>query len=150
MDTGKETARALLAILPLIHRLIVADLRQEADPETSMPQFRVLAYLAEEALTLSEIARRRHVSLQAAGILVQGLVERGWISRMPDPDDRRQANLHLTELGRAQYERVNERMLAHLSPLMEKLSSEESVAVGTALPALRRVLIQEENTDDNA
>lgn len=64
MWTPEETARALLAFLPLINRLIVTELRKEADEDTTMPQFRVLSYLAETPLTVGDIARR--VSLQAA------------------------------------------------------------------------------------
>ena len=144
MPNAEETARELLALLPLINRIMVADLRQEVGEDTTMPQFRVLAYLAEEPLTLSDIARRRRVSLQAAGELIQALVDRGWITRVPDPNDRRQMLLHLTEAGQQQYERAHGRMLTHLIPFMEMLTDDEIAAVKIALPALQRVLSREE------
>jgi DNA-binding MarR family transcriptional regulator len=75
---------------------------------------------------------------------VQALVERGWIVRTPDPSDRRQSLLSLTEQGRAHYERAQAQTLERLVPLMARLAPEELAAVRTALPALRRVLIQEE------
>jgi DNA-binding MarR family transcriptional regulator len=126
---------------------MAAELRQEAGEDTTMPQFRVLAYLAEEPLTLSMIARRRRVSLQAAGELVQMLNDRGWITRVPDPNDRRQMLLHLTEAGKQQYERAHSRMLTHLIPFMEKLTTEEMAAVQIALHALHHALAGQETTE---
>jgi len=139
---SENTARQLLAILPLINRILVADLRQEAGDNTTMPQFRVLAYLAEKPLTMSEVARIRRVTLQSAGELVQTLVDRGWITRVADPNDRRQTLLHLTDVGKQQYERVNSRMLTHMTPIMEKLTTEEMSTVQVALEALERVLAE--------
>lgn len=150
MPNAEETARELLALLPLINRIMVADLRQEVGEDTTMPQFRVLAYLADEPLTLSDIARRRRVSLQAAGELIQALVDRGWITRVADPKDRRQMLLHLTQTGQQQYQRAHDRMLAHLIPFMEMLTDDEIAAVKIALPALQRVLSREEIVEANA
>ncbi len=150
MSTAEESAHELLAILPLINRLMISELRREAGDDTTMPQFRVLSYLAEEPLTMSMIARRRRVSLQSAGELIQALVDRGWINRVPDPSDRRQTLLHLTDTGRQQYEQVNSRMLTHLIPLMENLTTEEMTAVEVALNALRRVLAREAIVEKDA
>ena len=140
--TTEEATRELLHILPLINRLMLAELRPEAGDETTMPQFRVMAYLSEQPLTLSAVARMRRVSLQAAGELVQTLVERGWIERIPDPTDRRQALLHLTQAGRQRFEQTDSRMQERLLPLMKNLTETEMSAVQTALPALRRILLE--------
>ena len=109
-----------------------------------MPQFRVLAHLTAEPLTLSLLAKKRRVSLQAMSELVQALVARGWIVRVPDQQDRRQALLQLTDHGRSHYERAQAQMLQRLAPLLAQLRADELAAVRLALPALRRVLIQEE------
>ena len=142
--TTEEVTRELLAVLPLLNRIVVTEVRREAGEETTMPQFRVLAHLVDGPLTLSVLARKRRVSLQAMGELVQVLVERGWIVRMPDPTDRRQHLLHLTEQGRARYERAQEQALRRLAPLLDELTGDEMAAVQQALPALHRVLAREE------
>ncbi|HZB94828.1 MAG TPA: MarR family transcriptional regulator, partial [Herpetosiphonaceae bacterium] len=90
------------------------------------------------------LARKRRVSLQSMGELVQTLVERGWVVRIPDPTDRRQHLLHLTEEGRAHYERAQEQALRRLVPLLDELTDDEMAAVQQALPALHRVLTREE------
>jgi DNA-binding MarR family transcriptional regulator len=104
----------------------------------------VLAHLSAGPLTLSVLAKKRRVSLQSMSELVQALVERGWIMRTPDPSDRRQSLLGLTDQGQAHYQRAQAQTLERLTPLMAQLADEELAAVRMALPALRRVLIQED------
>ena len=131
--TSTDVAHDLLAILPLLGRLVAAEVRREAGDDTTMPQFRVLAYLAEQPLTLSALARQRRVSLQAMSDLVQMLVERGWIARTPDPQDRRQSLLALTTLGREHYLQVHERALERLVPLLDGLEPDERHAMHKAM-----------------
>lgn len=145
--TAEDATRELLAVLPLLNRIVAADVRREAGEETTMPQFRALSHLADGPVTLSALARRRCVSLQSMGELVQTLVERGWVARTPDPHDRRQSLLQLTDQGRAHYERANDRTMRHLMPLMAGLTPDELAAVRVALMALHRVLAGEEGTD---
>lgn len=145
----EEATQELLAVLPLLTRIVAAEVRREAGEETTMPQFRVLSHLTAEPLTLSALAKKRRVTLQSMSELVQALVERGWVARLPDPKDRRQALLHLTDEGWQRYEQATQYTLRSLVPLMEGLSQEEMDAIRIALPALRRVLTQEEgNTRD--
>jgi DNA-binding MarR family transcriptional regulator len=140
-----DTTQELLTVLPLLNRIVAAEVRREAGEETTMPQFRVLAHLAAEPLTLSVLAKRRRVSLQSMSELVQVLVGRGWVAREPDPRDRRQSSLRLTEEGQRHYERAQALTLQRLSPLLARLRDDELAAVRMALPALRRVLVEEEH-----
>jgi len=148
MSTAQETAHTLLSILPLLNRVMVVELRQEGGEETTMPQFRVLSYLAEAPMTVSDVARRRRVSFQSAGELVQALVERGWINRIPDPNDRRQSLLHLTDAGQQEYERAQEHMLERISKMVENLPEEDQVLIRRAMSLLQTVLINEVEQDD--
>ncbi len=150
MSTSLTTAQQLLAVLPLFSQIMAVELRHETGDDTSMPQFRVLSYLAEAPLTMSAIARKRHVSFQSAGELVQALVHRGWVVRMPDPSDRRQSLLHLTEKGLAQYERAHHQMLERLVGFLDQLDEDENTTIQQALLSLHRVLVQKVvNENDN-
>ena len=143
--TAEQATEELLQVLPLLNRIVAGEVRAVAGDETTMGQFRVLAQLAEEPLTLSTLARRRRVSLQAMSVLIQSLVERGWIERTPDPHDRRQQLLRLSDHGRKHYQQAQLQILERLLPLMRALSPAELRAVEQALPALGRVLTQEES-----
>jgi DNA-binding MarR family transcriptional regulator len=142
--TPEHAAQELLAVLPLLTRLVAAEVRREAGDETTMPQFRVLTYLAAGPLTVSSLARRRRVSLQAMGELAQMLVARGWVARAPDPNDRRQQLLLLTEHGQQHYEAMQARVMAQIVPLLARLEAPEMAAVRVALPALHRVFAGDE------
>src|SRR5690349_7349967 len=147
--TSEDATREVLAVLPLLNRIVGAEVRREAGEDTTIGQFRVLAHLANGPLTLSVLAKRRRVSLQSMSELAQTLVERGWLSRTPDPNDRRQHLLQLTDSGQVHYQRTQEMTIRQLAPLMAQLSADEMAAVRMALPALRRVLMQEENSEPN-
>lgn len=138
--TAEAAAAELLAVLPLLSRIVASEVRREIGEDTTMPQFRVLAQVAEGPLTVSALARRRRVTLQAMGELVQGLVERGWIARTPDPKDRRQQLLTLTPEGYHHYQRANMQALSQLTPLLANLNETELAALQCALPALQRAL----------
>lgn len=145
--TAEQLTQELLAVLPLLNRIVAAEVRREAGEATTMPQFRVLDHLALEPMTLSALARQRRVSLQAMSELVQLLVERGWVGRTPDPRDRRQQLLQLTAQGQAHYERAQTQTMRRLAPLMDDLTDDERAAVARALPALHRVLTRDESEE---
>lgn len=136
----EDTTSELLATLPLFARIVASEVHQELGEEVTIPQFRVLAYLADGPQSLSALARHRRVSAQAIGELVQTLVVRGWVERSRDPQDRRQQLVSLTAAGFAHQARVQARMIQRLAPLLAELSPAEIDAIQTALPALRRVL----------
>lgn len=150
MDQITQTTQELLAVLPLLNRIVAAEVRREAGDDTSVPQFRVLSQLASTPLTLSMLAKRRRVSPQSMSELIQVLVERGWIVRVPDRQDRRQALLQLTEAGRQHYERIQTQTLQQLGPLLAQLDTAELAAIRIALTALHRVLTQEERDASDA
>jgi DNA-binding MarR family transcriptional regulator len=148
----EDLAHELMTVLPQINRLMAVELRQEVDESATMPQFRVMAYLHEEPMTLTALAQKRRVSIQSAGELVQALVARGWLTRTPDPADRRQSTLQLTDEGRAKYERVQARMQEQLTAYLALLTEAERDTVQGALIALQRVIQTQESgvtVDDN-
>jgi DNA-binding MarR family transcriptional regulator len=136
----EDTSQRLLALLPLLSRLVASEVRREVGDSISMPQLRMLITLLEEARTLSSLAREYHVSPQALCDVAHALVERGWLARRPHPADRRQHLLAVTDVGRAALADARERALQQITPLLTDLSDRELDAVGVALPALHRVL----------
>lgn len=61
----------------------------------------VFRFMKEEGLRLTEIAERGNMTKQSAGEVVDDLVVRGYVERVPDPDDRRAKLVRLTERGEA-------------------------------------------------
>jgi long-chain acyl-CoA synthetase len=98
-----------------------------APVDLSVPQYRVLALLAGGPAASSWLADRLTVSPPSVTAVVDGLVGRDLVVRIPDPSDRRRLNLELTEAGRrllvAADESVNER-LAQIAAYLTTDSSE--------------------------
>ena len=64
----------------------------------------VFRYMHDGGMRLTEIAERGNMTKQSAGEVVDDLVERGYVERVPDPDDRRAKLVCLTERGEAAQE----------------------------------------------
>jgi DNA-binding MarR family transcriptional regulator len=57
--------------------------------------------LGAGGIPLSQLIKELRISKQAAGQLVDALVLRGYLARLPDADDRRKLTVVLTERGQA-------------------------------------------------
>ena len=130
----------LMKIFPNMGRHMNAFLRESGEEETTLMQVSVLHQIKERSMTASDIAKKRKVSLQSASVLVQGMVEKGWIVREPDPNDRRQFLLQITPEGMEKAEATRNQIVNYLAGFMEDLSPEEIAAGQVFLPALNRIL----------
>jgi DNA-binding MarR family transcriptional regulator len=147
-ETLHILAGELSDVLPLVGRLIMHHVNASVKEKTTLIQTRVLFALLEHPLTTSELARRRKSSLQSASVLVQGLVERGWVVRVPDPDDRRQFRLEVTPEGKEHARFARAHVSNYLAGLLHELSEEEIVAAQVFLPALKRLMLKHFIPDD--
>ncbi|MCW5848568.1 MAG: MarR family transcriptional regulator [Anaerolineae bacterium] len=135
------TAQHLLALLPrLSHRL-----RDAAQPhQITVGQFRCLALLSRGPTTLGELANRYGVSPPTMSRMVSGLVERGWVSRVEDPLDRRGVRLEALPTGRAICEEMFEDAREQLAQYLEGLTPEELAHLHHGLQAVARLTAQTE------
>jgi DNA-binding MarR family transcriptional regulator len=139
-QTPQAIAQMLLETLPRLGRLIAIRMRELGEDEATFMQLSVLMRLKEQRLTASELAKHRKVSLQSASVLVQNLVERGWVTRVPDPNDRRQSLLEVTPEGLERAEATQKLMRETIAESLEEFLPEELAAAAVFLPALQRVV----------
>lgn len=137
-------AEELLAIVPQLHRMMSSDVRRDGAGHASGPQIRLLAELLHGPRTMSALARQQHVSPQAVCDLVHDMVERGWLTRVPNEHDRRQQLLNVTDRGQIALAEAREQALRQLAPRLHDLSDTELYVLAAALPTLQRVLDQAE------
>ncbi len=133
-------AEELFKIFPSFGRLFSLYLRESGEEETTLMQIGVLHQIQEQPITASELAKRRRVSLQSASVLVQGMVDKGWIVREPSLSDRRQFLLQITSEGLAKVEAVKTQIAHRMEGFLQELSREEIAAAQVFLPALSRIL----------
>jgi DNA-binding MarR family transcriptional regulator len=87
-------------------------------------EWRLVALLAAHgAMSPSELAQRAHLERARTSRWITELVAKGLVRRRTDPDDRRRAELELSEAGRRLYEELfpqsvgfHQQVLAALSP----------------------------------
>ena len=135
-------ADELFDVLPSLGRLMVHFVGESGEEKATLMQVKTLFFLLERPLTTSELAKGRKISLQSASVLVQGLVERGWVVRIPDPNDRRQSRLEVTPEGMARAELAKDHTSKYMTALLEELSPEEIAAAQVFLPALKRLVMK--------
>ncbi len=89
--------------------------------DLSLPQYRMMALLADGSSVATALAEKLAVTRPSITALTDGLVERGLVERQPDPDDRRRIAHALTPAGRAALEKgdlaVKERLTEVLGNL---------------------------------
>lgn len=94
----------------------------------------VIRAVHAERPTVSRLAELLEVTKQSASKLADDMIRAGFLTRVPDPDDRRRVRLELTDRGAA----VRRSALK----TSEKLEAELTAALGVrAVPALRKALL---------
>lgn len=137
-STRHEIARRTLDIIPLIMRVMSAEIRHAHS--TVLPgHLPLLGMLRYRQHTLSELADRMSVSPSTMSNTVNALEERGWVARTRDQHDRRVVWVAITEAGLAILAQVNGGVAERLTALLSKLSDEEAAAVADGLAVLRDV-----------
>jgi DNA-binding MarR family transcriptional regulator len=135
---ARDTAKDVLAIIPLVMRTVAAELR--ASGELPMPaHFALLTMLAQQPRSVSELAALRGVSLPTMSNSVSALLERGWVRRTLSPEDRRVFIVEVTAAGRSAVERVSRAAEARLADLLTPLDRASARRLRAGLDVLRTV-----------
>jgi DNA-binding MarR family transcriptional regulator len=135
-DVLEETVTQMISTFPRMFRRLKHQARStQADGPTSElgeSQIWALHSLAMGSQLTSELAQRHNVTNPTMTRIVDGLVEKGYVKRLPSHEDRRQIHLQLTEAGReaARYahEQFRAVMARFISPLSEKQLNDIALA----------------------
>ena len=133
-------ATELLEVIPLLMRIIRAQVRNHSSPELSIPQFRALAFLGRNhRATLSDVSGFLGLTLPSASKLIDGVVCAGFANREIDAADRRRVALTLTPAGQKKYQAALKYAHDFLSERVGRLSEAERVRLRQAMKSLRAV-----------
>ena len=134
----KVVAQEIVKVIPQVMRTIGAE-RHFSGHALLPAHLRLLTILASHPCNLSELAVRHVVSLPTMSNSISVLVERGWVNRVPSPDDRRQIMLELTPDGRAALVEIKSRAEARVAEVLGKLSSDDLASLSAGLAVLEQV-----------
>lgn len=122
----EDGRRILNAIRQLVRALRLFDREAQSKYGISAAQMFVLHALNdEEVLSLNELADRTATDQSSASVVVQRLVDAGYVTRTPRKDDRRHVELRLTSRGRSVIRRSPPPAQQRILEAAEKMSARE-------------------------
>lgn len=119
---GFELPLRLLAAFRLIIDDLHAELARQGHPDSRPMHGFVFQAIGTDGITAVELGRRLGISKQAAGKTIGNLERLGYVRREPDPADRRQKVVVLTDRG---YD-----MLAKSARIFDELRARWVVRIG--------------------
>ncbi len=138
----QDTARQVLEIVPAVMRTIRAEFRSQRPMDLSVAQFNTLAYIKKnDGASLSSLAAHIGLTLPSMSKLIDGLVERGLVTRNSDLEDRRKICLCLTDTGKNELEAAYEHTQAFLVKKISGLPKEEAEIVSRSMQILKSLFV---------
>ncbi len=140
LDT-ETAARLRLAIGRLARRLRTTTAAREAGLTPSA--ISILLNVARNApVKMSDLAESEGINPTMLSRVVGGLVEKGFLERTADADDRRAAWVRITGSGRRLTQRMKSERTGAVNAAMDELSAEHRRRIERALPALEALAEQ--------
>ena len=98
--TADQCARDVMEVVPVVMRVIRAEMRLRGGRFASVPQLRALGLAHRRpGASLTDVAVHLGVTPATASVLVDRLVRRGLLHRDSHPHERRRISLSLTRAG---------------------------------------------------
>jgi DNA-binding MarR family transcriptional regulator len=143
----EKTAEQMMTIFPRLIRAIKHNSRSAGDSpvhstfrEMGESQVMALFSLHGRRQLTSELSKRFNVATPTMTRIIDGLVEKGYVERQPDPDDRRCIYLQVTPSGAEIAERAREEGREALARYLSPLTSEQLTDIMRAFGHLYRLL----------
>lgn len=145
--TPEQSAREILDVVPIVMREIRTQMRSQGSLDLTVPQFRTLAFVNNnKGSSLCEVSVHMGLTSPSASALVDGLFERGLITREEHPDDRRRVRLDVTSRGRAILEASTVGTMTYLAKKLNTVSADDREVIVKAMETLRSVFANSTQT----
>jgi DNA-binding MarR family transcriptional regulator len=132
-DLESDAWRRLVALLELLPASLDAQLQQ--DSGMTHYEFGVLSLLRfapDATVQAKDLATRTNATLPRLSHVVSRMADRGWVERLPSPDDRRATNVRLTSEGRRAVVLATAGHIAHARRLViDRLDRDELAALAS-------------------
>jgi DNA-binding MarR family transcriptional regulator len=140
----KQCHEELVDAAMLAQRQVVQALHAAAEPtwlqlELTMGQVKALFTLADDALTVSQLADRLGIGKPAASILVERLVQLRLVTRTEDQSDRRRTLVRLTAESTVLVEQLREGGQGTFRAWLGQMDDDDLTALVQGLQALSRM-----------
>ena len=140
-DATVECAAQVMSTVPMILRAVGPDMHRQRPEVLSFQQFGALMFINEHrGGNVSMVSERLGLTKSSASKLVEGLVERGYVSREVAAEDRRRLVLSVTAAGGSALELIHNQAISNLGAILGALTPAERSMVTLAMTLLRSAL----------
>jgi long-chain acyl-CoA synthetase len=133
-DTAPSSAARAAAYLARLLEITLGDVG------LSLPQYRLLGYLSRGSSAASPAARELSTSRPSVTALVDGVVAKGLVERLPDPGDRRKITLAMTASGFDALSQADTAITARLETVASYLPADDGAQALDGLGLWSRAL----------
>jgi DNA-binding MarR family transcriptional regulator len=135
----EDLSRSFVEVIPRSMWSIRYAMREAAGAELTVPQFRCLAMMSRRPRTNGDLAENMGVSVPAMSRMIDGLVQEGYVVRVPQEHDRRQVNLELSLPGRRKFEKMRKQTHELFRGKFEGLAEDKRRRLREGLEVLREI-----------
>jgi DNA-binding MarR family transcriptional regulator len=143
MDSSSDiVAREILDIVPVIMRVIRAEMRNHRSADLAIPQFRSLLFIERNpGSSLLTLANHLGLTPPTVSKMVDGLVLNRMVKRAASSRDRRMVTLTLTAQGGTILEKARKGTQARLNEVLSQLTPEQGETLSQAMRLLHRLFM---------
>lgn len=139
VEDRPEPAAVALALTGLARALNVRLREMPGGTGLALAELNVLGGIAKGYDLSSSLVRVLLLDAPRVSRIVDGFVTSGYVTREPDPEDRRRSRLRLTAAGSEILARGRAELAAATEELLGGLTAEERAGLEAAVPGMRRV-----------
>lgn len=139
-DVRTQCIMSMYEIYPLSRKLVFDTFDKKKYDITRTQQIIMLSLSVCGTLTMSQLASKINTSNEQATRAVAQLVDRGFIVRMQNPNNRRVINIKLTEEAQVFFNKMKNEILDDLISKFADISDEEMEKLSHSLEQVSSVL----------
>jgi DNA-binding MarR family transcriptional regulator len=144
MSDNQDNTRMLGAMLRIPFQAIVArideGLKARGYSDLRPAHFVIFQQISPEGSRVTELADRAQITKQSMGALVDYVESRGYLERLPDPDDGRAKIVRLTPKGQALEKAAREILSQTEAEWAEQIGHDRMAALKLALQEIISVI----------
>lgn len=140
LDTRSQCILLMYEIYPLSRKLVFDTFDKKKYDVTRTQQIIMLSLSVSGTLTMSQLASKINTSNEQATRAVAQLVDKGFIVRMQNPNNRRVINIKLTDKATAFLKKMKTEMLDDLLSKFSDISEEEMNKLNESLAEVSKIL----------
>jgi len=142
VTSSDAIAREILDVVPMVMRMIRAEMRSQRSANLAIPQFRTLLFVSRNpGVSLQSVAHHLGLTSPTVCRIVDGLVLDHLIKREPSLKDRRKITLTLTDQGQKILEQAHNATQARVAEILAHLTPEEGEMVFQAMVLLQPLFL---------